>query len=81
MGSVTTNSLPFAMAVTFLAAMARNSSSLPSTRVMQAPEASLKAMPNFICGTVSPPERMNRDSPTYNWLEIKGVHRGRTRRS
>ena len=52
MGSVTTNSLPFAMAVTFLAAMARNSSSLPSTRVRQAPEASLNAMRNFICGTM-----------------------------
>ena len=39
-------------ALAFFAASILSASSLPSTRVRHGPEASLKATPNFICGTV-----------------------------
>ena len=36
----------------FLTARCFNASSLPSTRIRHWPDASLNAMPNFICGAV-----------------------------
>jgi len=40
------------MAVAFAVAFALSASSLPSVRVRHGPDASLNAIPNFICGTV-----------------------------
>src|ERR1700688_4529264 len=45
--NATTKRWPAPMAVALLVAIVLSSSSLPSTRVKQAPDASLNAMPNF----------------------------------
>ena len=50
--SASTKMCPAPIAVAFRAASAFRSSSLPSTLVRHAPEASLNAMPNLACGTV-----------------------------
>jgi len=52
LGDLETNVCPAPIEIAFRVAKAFRSSSLPSTLVRQGPEASLKAMPNFICGTV-----------------------------
>ena len=59
---------PAARAVAFLAARAFSSSSLPSTRVRQGPEASLNAMPNFICGTVLTRASYRSSTDLMKWV-------------
>src|SRR5579872_2086568 len=59
---------PAAMAWALRVAFDFRSASFPSTRVKHAPEASLNAMPNFICGTVLTMASYRSSTVLMKWL-------------